>query len=151
MGDGALHDKKDFEKAAGFYRKACGNGHAEACRSLGLMYKAGLGVKEDALKANEFYQKACDAGSAEVCNDLGFRYAVKGLDAEKDTEFFMKAAEFFKKACNGGYGAGCGNLGRLYERAQGVKQNINTALEYYGKACDLKEQDACDDYARLKK
>ncbi|WP_406040568.1 hypothetical protein [Succinimonas sp.] len=44
---------------------------------------------------------------------------------------------------------GCYSLGFLYDNGQGVRQNFQTAKEYYGKACDLGDQDCCDKYREL--
>lgn len=56
----------------------------------------------------------------------------------------------FWKACDGGVAVGCGNLSIMYEKGRGVKQNDGEAINYYGKACDLKEQRGCDNYVALK-
>jgi TPR repeat protein len=39
----------------------------------------------------------------------------------------------------------------MYKYGQGVKQNTQKALELYGKSCDMRFQDGCDAYAKLKK
>jgi len=39
----------------------------------------------------------------------------------------------------------------MYENGDGVKQSDTDALNYYGKACDLKDEDGCENYARMKK
>ncbi|HAR80453.1 MAG TPA: Sel1 repeat protein [Succinivibrionaceae bacterium] len=48
-------------------------------------------------------------------------------------------------------GFGCKNLADLYYNGWGTRQNYSTAKEYYGKACDLGNQEGCDNYARLNK
>ena len=49
------------------------------------------------------------------------------------------------------YGGGCSNLGVSYEYGKGIRKSGIKALEYYGKACDLKSVIGCKNYARLKK
>jgi TPR repeat protein len=39
----------------------------------------------------------------------------------------------------------------LYEGGIGVRQNIQKALELYGKGCDMRDQKVCDSYAKLKR
>lgn len=47
-------------------------------------------------------------------------------------------------------GEGCTALGFSYVNGKGVKQDSKIAKEYFGKACDLKVQEGCDFYAKLK-
>ena len=44
---------------------------------------------------------------------------------------------------------GCHNLGLLYRDGQGVRQNLQTAKEYFGKACDVGLQEGCNKYRML--
>jgi hypothetical protein len=39
----------------------------------------------------------------------------------------------------------------MYDKGQGVRQDNNLALKYYGKACDMKNEGGCEDYSELKK
>ncbi|MFM8541265.1 MAG: tetratricopeptide repeat protein [Nitrospira sp.] len=57
----------------------------------------------------------------------------------------------YKVQCDRGDAIGCFNLGTMYENGDGVKQSDTGALNYYGKACDLKDEDGCEHYARMKK
>jgi len=41
------------------------------------------------------------------------------------------------------------NLGVMYHNGEGVRQNINTAKEWFGKSCDNGEQLGCDKYRIL--
>ena len=45
---------------------------------------------------------------------------------------------------------GCYRLGNLYREGEGVRQNDNKAMEFFGKACDLGEQKGCDAYKKMK-
>jgi hypothetical protein len=47
--------------------------------------------------------------------------------------------ELNKKACDGGDTDGCFILGLMYHNGKGVKQNSQKALEFYDKACDMKD------------
>lgn len=40
-------------------------------------------------------------------------------------------------------------LGFLYEKGRGVRKNLATAKDWFGKACDNGNQTGCDYYARL--
>ena len=41
------------------------------------------------------------------------------------------------------------NLGVMYYEGEGVRQNIATAKEFFGKACDNGFQQGCDNYRKL--
>ena len=41
------------------------------------------------------------------------------------------------------------NLGVRYENGEGVRQNMITAKEWYGKSCDNGVQRGCDNYRKL--
>ncbi|EAK0848600.1 sel1 repeat family protein, partial [Campylobacter lari] len=58
--------------------------------------------------------------------------------------------ELYQKACILNNGFGCSNLGLMYALGKGVRKDTSKALEYFGKACDLKNDLGCQAYARLK-
>ena len=91
-------------------------------------------------------QKDCDTGNLKTCVLLGINYKYGDFPFKQD---YFKAASLFRKACDGGEALTCWNLAWLYQYGKGVRQNKTEALSYYGKACDLKDQDACDAYAKL--
>ena len=62
---------------------------------------------------------------------------------------FFKAVEFYKIACDTDYGMACNNLGVMYENGRGIKQDKHKAKALFGKACDLKNELGCKNYARL--
>jgi TPR repeat protein len=64
---------------------------------------------------------------------------------------YFRAVELFQKACDGGEAAGCSWIGEMYESGEEIKQDFQKALEWYGKACDLRDADGYKKYARLKK
>ena len=143
--------------------RQCNNGNAGSCFDLGNLYFKGDGVKQDYKKAMEFWSKACEMGDAGSCYNLGCSYHL-GDGVKQD---YKKAREFYNKACEMGEALGCNNLGKLYkngntseskyvgkgivgnileylyESRNGVRQDYNKAMEFFGKACDLGDQDAC--------
>ena len=56
---------------------------------------------------------------------------------------------YYRKSCDLKDETGCFNVGVLFSNGQGVKQNKNTAKQYYGKACDFGYQKGCDKYREL--
>ncbi len=58
-------------------------------------------------------------------------------------------AKTLENNCKNGAAFACNNLGLLYYNGEGVKQDYQTANEFYTKACDLGNQDGCDNYKKL--
>jgi hypothetical protein len=56
----------------------------------------------------------------------------------------------YKKACEGDSNTGCYNLGVKYLKGEGVRKDNSRALDLFGKACDLKSENGCNAYAKLK-
>lgn len=56
-----------------------------------------------------------------------------------------------EKGCNLNDATSCNLVGIAYDNGRGVKQDYEKAKEYYGKACDLGFQKACDNYASVNK
>lgn len=138
--------KPDFSQAAYWYEKACDGGDAPGCTRLGGFLKLGLGVTRDDLRAVVLFQRGCDGGDAEGCAYLGTAYYTgKGIKQN-----IFQAVDLYRKACEGGFGHGCKQLGESYQRGEGVKQNDTAALRYYGMACDLKDEQSCYRYEKLK-
>jgi TPR repeat protein len=110
--------------------KKCHKEDASGCRDLRAMYHANL--------------SDCEMGDARSCVMFGDGYAVDSVEA----------AYFFRKACDMGTAVGsargCFYLGERYELGKGVSQSHDEALLYFGKACAMKLQVACKNYARLK-
>jgi len=66
----AAYQAKDFTKAATLFERACRDGEARACTSLGSMALQGETGKVDASWARGLYEKACQGGDAEGCGKL---------------------------------------------------------------------------------
>ncbi len=94
----------------------------------------------------EALQKFCDEGDAKMCFILGVNYKYGDFPFKQD---YFKAAELYRRACDGGEAGGCWGLAWFYQYGKGVRQSKTEALKFYGKACDLKDQDGCDAYAKL--
>ena len=71
-----------------------------------------------------------------------------GANAYKNGNY-KEAAKLFRKAANHGYALAQYDLGYMYAKGQGVRQDLHTAKELFGKACDNGYQDGCDSYRIL--
>ena len=94
--------------------------------------------------AKIYFEKACNLDVGLGCSNLGFLYA-EGKGVRQD---ISKAVQYCEKGCSLKEGFACNSLGELYEDGIGIK-NKTTAKEYYGKACDLGDQQGCDNYRKL--
>lgn len=139
--------KKQFDKAAVLFNKACKGGYPEGCFYLGAMYSSGAGVEQNNMKAFDLYTKACDGGYATACNNLGGIFDIgRGINQDK-----VQAVNFYTKACYLEDALGCKNLGVQYESGKSVKQNSSRAMQLYGKACKLGDATGCEYFFDLKR
>jgi TPR repeat protein len=139
------HGIKDDAQAAGWFSRACRNGHARACANLGYFYANGRGVTRSDTEAVRLYQMACEGDDAVGCTNLGFMYE-KALGIGNDNS---QAARFYRKGCEGGSAAGCRNLAYLFEHGKGVGQDIGEAVRLYRQGCDGGEASACTNLGLL--
>ena len=133
--------------------KACDLGNAYSCDQVGDVYMSGEGVAENRSLACRFRRKSCDLGYGFGCLKVGMMYEYGSGTCEplqKSPDYF-KAFDWYVKACNLEESLGCFNLATMYENGNGVIMNLSKALSFFGKACDLKMQDACKAYAQRKR
>ena len=93
----------------------------------------------------ELHYTACDSGAAESCTTLGMFFHDKTSQAYDPFRSF----NFFEQSCEVYHAQGCLLLGRQLENGEGVRQDLSRAKEMYGRACDMGDQNGCDNYARL--
>lgn len=65
---------QDYKEAVLWYRKAAGQGNAQAQNNLGVMYDNGLGVPQDYKEAVFWYRKAAEQGDEQAQFNLGAMY-----------------------------------------------------------------------------
>lgn len=127
--------KPDFAKALAFHAKACDGNIYSSCANLGIMYEKAQGVKQNFTKALYFHEKACNGGDKSGCQNLGsMHYNGKGTQEDKP-----KGAQFFKRACDVNSWVACGNFAIYQEE---IVEDVNLAIEYFFKACELGRNDA---------
>ncbi|KAF9290276.1 hypothetical protein BGZ68_007500 [Mortierella alpina] len=122
--------RRDYNKALGWYHKASDSGSTEAMRSIGIMYRNGLGVDQDNGKAMEWWLKASDAGDASAMRNIGSMY-YNGFGVDQD---YGMAMECYLKASDASDFSAMRNIGAMYENGQGIHQDYGTAMEWYLKA-----------------
>ncbi len=92
--DDGLGVAKNYEESVKWYRKAAGQGHAEAQFRLSLMYIYGYGVDANRTLARHWLQRAAEQGHRDAQHNLGFMYrAGRGVDRDD-----AKAAHWYRQA-----------------------------------------------------
>ena len=101
-------DKKDYKRAAIWYRKAAEAGDAGAQYCLGMCYYGGLGVRLNESKAFQWVRKAAEQNEPDAQKALGDMY-LRGEGVKADE---IEALEWYRKADRNGNG----EAGRLVEQ-----------------------------------
>jgi hypothetical protein len=153
--------------AAEFYRYACDEGHAPACRGLAELYESGAGVKRDRPRALQLWEDACAHGDARSCTILAHtlfrRDETSGQvmmllligchrgDAtacgdyarrvSRDPAQHATGARYFERACKGGVGEACLLLIEHERRAAPVQPRRERELTE--RACHAGELQSC--------
>ena len=135
------YSSENYTEAFKCFQKAAEQGNALAQCNLGFMYEDGRGVKQDYFKAFEWWQKAAEQGNALAQYNLGVMYQY-GQGVKQD---YFKAVEWYQKAAEQGYAKAQFILGLIFFEGK----NYSKAKEYFGLACDNKDQDGCDMYKML--
>ena len=114
-----------------------------------------LGEKfnQDAQTSLKWFEKAAENGDSNAQRMLGMFY----YHGESATYFgtqiakrdYHKAVQWLRKAADQGDPWAYEFLGNSYLNGFGVRQNVKTAKEHFGKACDLGVQSGCEEYAKL--
>ncbi len=126
----------DLDKAMELYEKAAELGNSQAHWILANWYWSGTGVDADLDKAMELCEKAAELGNSQAQCVLGYYY-MNGEYYETNKE---KAFELFKKAAEDSSNEDAMyNLGRCYEYGDGVKADLNKAIEWYEKYLEVSD------------
>jgi uncharacterized protein len=139
----------------------------------------GAGLPQDVLRAKALYEHSCEMGDSDGCFRLAMHFEfdseetyrinyasaayLKACELSDSGHLCLRAAEIiasrnpfdakvaYEVGCSKQYQAveNCLSLGELYELGLGVRKNLSSAIEFYGRACDLRSQTGCENYARL--
>lgn len=140
--------KADLGRAYEWYRKAAKSNVPDAEYRWGLMCKNGLGIKRDPICAFYRFKKAAEQNVVAAQMNLGAIYIKGNFLQESD---YFEAFHWFQKAAEKGDSDGQYRIALMYEKGMGVRQNIISAKEWYGKSCDNEYSEGCEEYARLNK
>ncbi len=137
-----LSVEQDFEKAVQLYGFAEQAGYVPAFLKAGEIYDPYYGVGGDVNGAKEEYEQAAKMGSIEAKAEL----AKLALEEDKKAQF-----EILKDLAKQGSYVANEVIGTMYKDGNGLKQDINKALEYYQKAADNGSEKAAKEIVAIAK
>lgn len=136
--------EKSYDKARGYYLKACAKPDDEGCR-----------------KAFALFNNTCQqSGKVGACDDLAGMLN-DGVTAPPDR---VKASDLSRRTCAEGSNAGCvrlkescdanvveacDHLGQLHEQGMGMPKDRQLAAAWYMRACDRKHAPSCEGLQRM--
>ena len=98
-------------------------------------------------------KKGCNANDSAACYMLGLVYS-KGYGVQKDKakseEFFKKHVKLEADGCEGGNSYSCTQVAFAYSNGTGVQKDEGKAKKFYKMACDMGDQNGCENYAQYK-
>ena len=112
--------KRDYGKAAEWFRKSSDQGYAPAQTSLGYMLSKGLSIKRDYEKALELYRVAAEKGDTLGQNNLGSLY-MDGIGNDRNS---ILAYVWFSLAAAKGNELGIKNKKNISKRMSSLQISI---------------------------
>ena len=138
MDAGALAlEKKDYTLALEQFKLAAEQGNSYGMRSIGLLYKDGLGVKKDIAEAMNWYEKAAAKNNTDAMNNLGIIFLTDQQYKDVPT-----AIKWVKQAATQGNVNAMSLLGVIYNNDNYGVKNTAESYNWYRKAADKKHHDA---------
>jgi TPR repeat protein len=133
---------------------ACERGNAVECYNLGMAKAFGVGVSKDEGDARAYFQKACRAGHIFGCINLLFLLEKKNgakNGGAKSEYLRVQDINEYKKSCGRGDAEACFVTARFLDHTllDEIEKDLNTAREYYAKACEKEHILSCASAARM--
>ena len=141
--------EKNMELSFSNYLKASSLGKTLATVELGYFYERGMGTAKDIQAALRCYNEAAKEGNSKAKYRLGLLYEI-GKDVPQD---YVRAADFYRNAISKDemilknkpsilnaekpHYKAFGALGRLHYYGNGVKKDLNLAIELLEKSAEL--------------
>ncbi len=120
----------DYERAAGWYRRAAEHGHAGARFNLGLMYDLGRGLPQDRARAAFWYRLAAEQGHPHAQHNL----AVLERNGRGVPRDLADAARWYLRAAEQGHVPAQIKAALMYEDGEGVAADPVQAYKWYAVA-----------------
>lgn len=122
-------------------KRGCELGNVAACVDLGVDQSLGLGgASQDAQSAYGHFQRGCEAGNALGCRYMGVLHHEGLVGGGVDD---ASAVKWFDVACGLGDGESCYNAGALTVSGASEVAQLEQALAYMTRACELANETGC--------
>ena len=153
--------RSDDEKMAEWFKKALDQwtelaeqGDAKALFKLGMCYGVnGRAAKENWHKSYQLYMKSAELGYPWAQSYLAWCHADgyynASLDKKKSKELYKKAAEGFIRIAEQGDADAQYEAGSSYAGGLGVAENREKAVEWYMKAAEQGQPEACQEMRKI--
>lgn len=109
------------------------------------------GFEPDLKAAYKSFMKSCEKGgkkSVNACHSVGLLAHDGRVNGDKPDP--VVARDYYTKACDGNFAPSCFNLSVIYlQGAPGVPKDMNHALKYSLKGCELGHAWACANASRM--
>lgn len=125
-----LNHKKDFAKAASWFRKAAEQNYAPAQSWLGFFHEKGHGVRVDPAEAVKWYRKSAEQNNADGLFHMGRMYE-HGIGVSKD---LAQARTYYQKAAAAGArdaSLALANLGGAPPPLTPTQDQVNEGVRLY--------------------
>jgi TPR repeat protein len=119
--------RAEDEATAKELRKLAQEGNVTAQNGLGLLYKAGTGVRRSYGQAKRWFEEAAKQGHPEAQVNLGTLY----LNGDAPPQSAQMALFWFGRAAEQGNVTAFANLGAMYAQGQGVPQDFIQAYMWF--------------------
>lgn len=119
----AAFETGNYTSAAGHFRLAAEQGHAESQYMLSTMYDEGQGIERDDALSSYWERKAAEQGHAYAQANLSFRYYA--------TNQFDEAFSWCLRAADSNLAWAQYNVGLMYGKGEGVEQSHAEAAHWY--------------------
>ena len=152
LGDYMEAFKKDMQKARKVYENNCNeHNYGKSCFKCGIYYHLGRGGAEKSdPKAYEYFEKGCNSDHFAACTNAAMMLHSERIKHGANT--FVKAAEYLDKSCSGKDHEACYYLSSYYLLGrEGIPKDLNKALQYAEKGCDMGNMAACSNISQMYK
>ncbi len=132
----------DSDRALSFFLRGCEQADGASCNAAGYMISHGEGAPRDVSRAVTLGIRACDLEFWQGCRNLGVAWV-----AVEDPATAARGRALLSRACEGGSPSGCHALGMSLLGGQGGAVDRPTAIQAFGKSCQLGFAPGCTRYA----
>ncbi|HBO37964.1 MAG TPA: hypothetical protein DD638_04825 [Pasteurellaceae bacterium] len=136
---------KDLKRAFDLYTKASEKDHLDSTYMAAYMYHHGKGVDKNLKKAFDLYSQLAEKDDSDAQNNLGYMY----MNGESVPQDLKLAFEWYSKSAEQTNPTALYNLAEMYREGYYVKKDTEKAIEYYAHACQLGDEDACEEHKKL--